>query len=240
MDKTKYAYMNIFDNNYWKFFLIWYHHFLKTEPKYPLFVIGLSEFSDNQRDFFKKNNIYFRTISTTNYNKVYSKVQLADLYRSILKYYFRFIDQYLYCDLDLLLLKNIDHLFNLPQCDFAMASDYWRDLSFYRNNGILLDNNPYYNIGLLLIRKNIFRKLLMVMNEKKKEWDFSHWCFGEWCWNYLINREKYNVFQLTKEYNWHYHLDIEREFTLDDLFVYHYSSPKGKVEMLNRFKDLYS
>lgn len=220
------AYAVVVDQKYWDLFDLWLRHFLLSEPQYPLVVIELSALHSWQRALLSERSICSVVCS---HEGQLPRIHLADWARAALPRWFPMYKQFLYMDVDAVVRRNLDHLFSLPPCDFAATVDWWRDTAPYRQLGVLKGTSPYFNIGVLLIRRDVSEKLATVMTTQA-DWDTGQWCYGEWCWNYVLQQSRYEVSILPNIYNWHHHRSQEIHLS-EDVMVYHYSSPQGKVQM---------
>jgi inositol 3-alpha-galactosyltransferase len=233
----KYAYVNMLfgDNIYYIGTLIFAISLYNTKPKYDMILLHTNDVPKYKLDLLKP---YYKDIIEINYipvktkrerfKNVFTKLKIFSLYK---------YDKVLFMDNDMIVLKNIDHLFeyNTP-AGMALSPELK-----YKDREEVADENVVFNAGLWLIKPNKGTYIKMMNGIKKfntkKELEQEYV-------SYFYNKRWTNISYL---YNFQPGLieyddvrgRIYKKCKLSDVYVIHYSSTKKPWNILENNKHDY-
>jgi alpha-N-acetylglucosamine transferase len=227
----KYAYVTVLStNNYYDGVSVLYESLKRTNPKYE-FVVVVNETIDEEIiqkliskgcKIIKRPRIVATNIKNTLYpqwNNTFDKFNIFDLTE---------FDKIVYLDSDMLILRNIDELFDLPNLSATIAGKLyytdWTDI----------------NSGMMVIepKKGILEGLKEILYSEKFKVGFGDQniieAYFDWHNKNLEISEKYNMFLFLIDYYFN-HFDFNR----DMLCIVHYIGLKKPWLMTEEEKNEY-
>ena len=149
-----YSYVTLLTDDTYAYGVILLNESLKqVKSKYPLHVLITESVSEPVKEILKQNNIKFDLIDIIsmpeeiyNYNKSINLKQAIIWKDQYTKFHLFNLTKYnkiVYLDADILILKNLDHLFNKPHMTAAIDGEYFN-----------LYSKVFFNAGCIVIEPN--------------------------------------------------------------------------------------
>ena len=202
----KYAYVTLVTtNNYVPGIAILYESLRRVKSKYPLICMYNKDISKENLSRLKEIGIELRLVDDIGFPKQIlehnnaTNPDLGEVWKSTLTKCRVFdmveFDKVIFCDADLLILKNIDHCFELPHMTAALDGEYMN----------LWPGAPHFNSGFFVVKpeKGLMQKVLdfaasghiepVIPGQAISDQDILNWYYRDW----PNQREKH----LSKYYN---------------------------------------
>lgn len=211
----------------------------QVHSKYPYVCLCTKDVSKKVRCILKHFNIHIIDIQFHNIlrsfhiddNKIdylYSKYYWGKLFIFLVE-----VKQCIYLDSDLLLLKNIDHLFDKDTSDnrIYMTNDLVLESIYENNISVLINKKNAFNSGVIVYSPNrsIFNKMGSYIHCTSLQDIQRFWRGDQILFNEFHAQKIFHIHPLHHKYNMilnslHYFINILDE---DDLHIIHYTlSPK--------------
>lgn len=135
------------------------------------------------------------------------------------------LDKIIYMDADMLCLKPLDELLNLPLEKFLLAAvaDKGEWIPTHRKNFGLRESHRYFNTGFLYVnlefwrRKNFPKQVLNVLSEGK------YFFPDQDAMNIVADRNAYPVEYISDRYNHFFRVDGKEQPLTDDVVIEHFA-----------------
>ena len=220
----KYSYISIITtDNYWEGVLVLYYSLMKTHPKYPLLLLVTANISQQILDKLNQHNINYKTVNCIENYTDFSNDQKLSRWRytySKLEIFAQVeFDKIVYLDADMVVLQNIDELFEKAHMSAANPSGRLPEFSTHHKQ---------LNSGLMVIEPSLelYNNMMNIIKENPTsqyagDQDIIHSYFPDWPLKKELHLDvKYHMFHSDlKEYN--------------KLFGYEISHNKNSVKVIH-------
>ena len=151
---NKYSYVTLLSDDSYLYGIILLSESLKeVKSQYPLEILVTPNISNAVLDILDQLNLKYTKIDLikneqfTNYNKKINQ-QFAKTwdtcFTKLQVWNMTYLDKVIYLDSDVMVLKNLDHLFNYPHMTSAIDGEYFN----------VWPEDPHFNAGILIIEPN--------------------------------------------------------------------------------------
>ena len=191
--KKKYAYVTLVTtNNYVPGIVILYESLKRVKSEYPLICLYNKDISEENIARLKEIGIELRLVDDIGFPKQIiehnnaTNPDLGEVWKSTLTkcrvFEMTEFDKVIFCDADLLVLKNLDHCFELPHMTAALDGEYMN----------LWPSAPHFNSGFFVVEPKAgeLQKILdfaasghiepVIVNQAISDQDVLNWYFRDW------------------------------------------------------------
>lgn len=151
---NKYSYVTLLSDDSYLYGIILLSESLKeVKSQYPLEILVTPNISNAVLDILDQLNLKYTKVDLiknnqfTNYNKKISQ-QFAKIWDTCFTklqiWNMTYLDKVIYLDSDIMVLKNLDHLFNYPHMTSAIDGEYFN----------VWPKDPHFNAGILIVEPN--------------------------------------------------------------------------------------
>ena len=219
------------DNMYFIGTLVFIVSLLKTKPIYDTLLLYTNDVPKYKIDMLEKYYTKLIPIEYIKFNDIKRK-RFVDVYTKLQIFKLIDYDKILFMDNDMLVQKNIDHLFNYQAPAGVAISETLK----YKDNELVTDPRVVFNAGLWLLKPSIdeFNKLMgglenfNVSYELEQEY-VSYYYSGKWTnISYLYNFQ-FSLGEITKT---PIRARAYEKVTVNEVYVIHYSALKKPWDVL--------
>lgn len=219
------------DNMYFIGTLVFILSLIKTKPKYDLLLLYTEDVPINKLDILRKYYTKVIKIDYIKINKIERK-RFIDVYTKLQIFKLTEYDKILFMDNDMLVQKNIDHLFEYSTPAGMALSENLK----YKDKEKITDKNIVFNAGLWLLKPSLtdFKKMIKGLEVFDSSYELeqeyvSYYYNGKWTnISYLYNFQ-FTLRTLTKT---PIRSNIYSKINSKDVYVIHYSSPTKPWNMI--------
>lgn len=198
-----YSYVTLLSNDSYLFGVILLNKSLKdTNAQYPLVVLATTDVSKPVLNILEQLGLKYKTVEPIQsdemlqYNMTINNIFAKTWYSCLTKFeLFNMIEyeKIVYLDADILVLKNLDHLFKCPHLTSALDGEYFN----------IWPDDPHFNAGIMVIEPNIeeYQKIMdFTTTEALTHWnklqciadqEILNMYFNDWNNNTNLHLNKY-------------------------------------------------